>query len=397
MRVERLQLENYRGFASLDVTFAATGPTVFIGENGSGKSSIMRALEMWARQFDAVSNFDASDVRVGAERFDLELTASVDGEPVVWGAQSFHALTFGVQERRAGPERSTHGNERYEALGRARGATRRAVARPRVEPIDDPKRIVVLRHLLDWFRRTEDLENEVRLNDDPAHRNPELEAVRRALSTFASALPDFTIGRPRFSRVGQWANDGRGTFLLDKGDTTLGFDQLSDGESFVILLVADMARRLAEPRRSDDQPDPLQRPGILLIDEIDQHLHPRWQRAILPALGATFPNVQVIATTHSPTVVGSLPAANVVRLKDFQVVPTPHTYGRDSTTILEDVMGLPAHPTDIQRRLDDLARLIDADDLRGARAALDQLADVLGADAPEVTRYDTTLALLGEG
>ncbi len=395
MRVERLQLENYRGFASLDVTFAAAGPTVFIGANGSGKSSLMRALEMWARWRVDEQPIELRDVRASAEQTAVS----------IWWARGDFAWramrrenTFGLTHvELAVPSSSSGGPRSYDGLIRTKDAARIGTARPRTPASDSRTDPIDRRFLLDWFRRTEDLENEVRLNDDPAHRNPELEAVRRALTTFANALLDFSIGRPRFSRVGQWANDGRGTFLLDKGNTTLGFDQLSDGESFVILLVADMARRLAEPRNADDEPDPLQRPGILLIDEIDQHLHPRWQRAILPALGATFPNVQVIATTHSPTVVGSLAAANVVRLKDFQVAPTPHTYGRDSTTILEDVMGLPAHPSDIQRRLDDLARLIDADDLRGARAALDQLADVLGADAPEVTRYDTTLALLGEG
>lgn len=395
MRVERLQLENYRGFASLDVTFAAAGPTVFIGENGSGKSSLMRALEMWVRWEQLSVAFSQADVRQGSADTRVEVEFGMGH--FRWRATRTGSGAVSTNVNIKAPSSSGVGDRQYEDLAKEKLATRQAIARPRLtEPPSVQARIDPSR-LLDWFRATEDLENEVRLNDDPAHRNPELEAVRRALTTFANALPDFSIGRPRFSRVGQWANDGRGTFLLDKGNTTLGFDQLSDGESFVILLVADMARRLAEPRNADDEPDPLQRPGILLIDEIDQHLHPRWQRAILPALGATFPNVQVIATTHSPTVVGSLAAANVVRLKDFQVAPTPHTYGRDSTTILEDVMGLPAHPSDIQRRLDDLARLIDADDLRGARAALDQLADVLGADAPEVTRYDTTLALLGEG
>mgnify|MGYP002629457853 CR=1 FL=1 len=124
--------------------------------------------------------------------------------------------------------------------------------------------------------------------------------------------------------------------------------------------------------------------------------NPHWQRTIVPALTATFPNVQFIATTHSPTVVASLPRENVVLLRDFQIVPTPHTHGRDSTTILEDVMGLPAHPDDIQTRLDELAAHIDRDDMDAARVALRQLASALGADAPEVTRYATLLAFLAD-
>ena len=112
-----------------------------VGPNGSGKSSIMRALEAWIRQFDGVSGFESADVRIGAERFDLQLTNAVDGESFLWGARSYNAHTFGVQERLTTPERSTHGEERFNALARAIGATRKAVARPRVEPIDDPKRI----------------------------------------------------------------------------------------------------------------------------------------------------------------------------------------------------------------------------------------------------------------
>ena len=97
-------------------------------------------------------------------------------------------------------------------------------------------------------------------------------------------------------------NPLRMTILKD--DTTLEIGQLSDGEKCTIALIGDLARRLA--LANPEKKNPLEGSGIALIDEVELHMHPKWQRKIIPMLSETFPNIQFIITTHSPQVLGEL-------------------------------------------------------------------------------------------
>ena len=84
--------------------------------------------------------------------------------------------------------------------------------------------------------------------------------------------------------------------IITKDGLDIDVNQLSAGEKSVILLIADLAMRLTIANPSLE--NPLEGEGIVLIDEIDLHLHPQWQRNILPALLATFSKCQFIVTTH---------------------------------------------------------------------------------------------------
>ncbi len=153
------------------------------------------------------------------------------------------------------------------------------------------------RRFFEWFREWEDVENE-RIADTlatggvPYLANNELAAVRRALNRF---LPEFSDWKIRRNPL---------RMEVKKDGKTLSVDQLSDGEKCMIALVGDLARRLvvANPMRED----PLLGNGIVLVDEIELHLHPEWQKSILPRLLQTFPYVQFVVTTHSPLVLSQL-------------------------------------------------------------------------------------------
>ncbi len=90
-------------------------------------------------------------------------------------------------------------------------------------------------------------------------------------------------------------------FVVRQGDEVLDIMQLSDGYKTLLSLVIDLSIRmaLANPKH----PDPISAPGIVLIDEIDLHLHPEWQRRVIGDLLTTFANTQFIVTTHSPYIV----------------------------------------------------------------------------------------------
>lgn len=94
----------------------------------------------------------------------------------------------------------------------------------------------------------------------------------------------------------------------------LDFGVLPAGLQSIVSWVADLLMRLDRSKWTDGTP-PLLRPFMLLLDEIDVHLHPEWQRKVLPAIQKLFPNAQIIATTHSPFVVASADDAHVIRLE----------------------------------------------------------------------------------
>ena len=111
-------------------------------------------------------------------------------------------------------------------------------------------------------------------------------------------------------------------------------------------------------------PDELLRtPGIVLIDEVDLHLHPTWQQRIVEDLRRTFPSIQFIVTTHSPQVVSSLKSSSVYVMKDFAVTSfkeTMQTRGLDANQLLADVFGssFAAHSEE-RRELENYAKELE--------------------------------------
>ena len=88
---------------------------------------------------------------------------------------------------------------------------------------------------------------------------------------------------------------------------------LPDGLKSIVSRIADLLMRLDRIPWVDDTP-PMKRP-FLLLDEVDIHLHPSWQRKVLPIVQRMFPNAQIIASTHSPFVVASADDARIIALK----------------------------------------------------------------------------------
>ena len=117
------------------------------------------------------------------------------------------------------------------------------------------------------------------------------------------------------------------------------WSELSDGYHVFIALVADIARRAVMLNELDGADAPARVEGVVLIDEIDLHLHPRWQRVALPRLREAFPRLQLIVSTHSPQVLSSAENRQVRRLVDGQIQDrNVFVSGRDTNAILRDLM-----------------------------------------------------------
>ncbi|MEC4819849.1 MAG: AAA family ATPase, partial [Scytonema sp. PMC 1069.18] len=253
----------------------------------------------------------------------------------------------------------------------------------------------------EWFKEEEDYENEIRLRENRHYRNPKLEIVRSAIINFLerfsnSHFSDLRVVRSTTDR--DFYSDtvsSQPSLTITKNHQDLRLEQLSDGEKMLLMLVTDLARRLAIANPSAH--DALSGEGIVLIDEIDLHLHPQWQRNVIRSLTQTFPNCQFIVTTHSPQVLSGVRRENVFILEDSQLIEnTPHTYGKDSNSILYELMNVKERPDEVQQQIEHCFKLIDDGCLEAAKLALNELSNLLGENDSEVVRANTLIGFLEE-
>jgi predicted ATP-binding protein involved in virulence len=149
------------------------------------------------------------------------------------------------------------------------------------------------------------------------------------------------------------------------------FSNLSAGQRSLFALVGDIAIKmvtqnnyLVPPDTLTDEDQPLPRvlaqtPGVVLIDELDVHLHPKWQRRIAADLKRVFPSIQFIATTHSPQVIGEMQPCEVCLLRQDGSGETPsQSFGMDSNWILQVLMETEELDSEVKNRLDHIFELL---------------------------------------
>ena len=223
---------------------------------------------------------------------------------------------------------------------------------------------------------------------------PGFEVVRRAV---LRCVPDA-------DKV--WYDADREQIVLSISGHSQPFDNLSAGQRMMLALVADIAVKavtqnahLLPPDELAAKDDPLPRvlrltPGIVLIDELDVHLHPRWQRRVATDLKETFPAIQFVCTSHSPQVIGEVSPAEIRMLEDEDVTTPRRSFGIDSSRILEELMRTKPRTESVEVSLRKLFRLIDNEDFSAARDQLREIEANLGANDPEITRARTLMSFL---
>lgn len=209
----------------------------------------------------------------------------------------------------------------------------------------------------------------------------QLESVRTSLQKFLPEFTNFSIRRNPLRME------------VEKSGQRLTVNQLSDGEKCLIALVGDLARRMAIANPTRD--NPLEGNGIVLIDEIDLHLHPKWQRTVVPKLIEVFPNCQFILSTHSPHVINHLQPENIFLLDqtsaEIIAIHPSQSYGKNVVRVLEDLMGLETTlPDDIFRDFRDVYDLISQNLLFEATNKIAELKHKIGAE-PELVKADVLI------
>ena len=368
MVLKRLRLEDFRRFTTAEMKFARR-LNVIVGVNGAGKSSILSAiatlLTWYVRRLvspngqGAGASIAERDIRATCPLSSIGLTV-VDGEKdISWtlnkGIKGAPIFDIKSDLKELGEYVRMLREDKLESVPVivAYTVNRSVIDIPLrikkhhvfsvLSAYDDAfDRAANFRRFFEWFRENEDVENEriadtVMMGGVPHFVNNELAAVRRALSQF---LPEFSGWKIRRTPL---------RMEVTKEGIPLSVEQLSDGEKCMIALVGDLARRLivANPGMED----PLQGNGVVLIDEIELHLHPEWQRRVLPRLLQTFPHFQFAVTTHSPLVLAQL---NAVLYQKTEGVAVFCLRSGEITTLQDPETGLI-----VSSEMDDAVRAVD--------------------------------------
>ncbi len=246
---------------------------------------------------------------------------------------------------------------------------------------------------LKWFAEEEWYEDKIRLDKDTNYKNPKLQTIRTAVEVFLSS---FEVNRTDFKNLRikkERSTNGNSivtSLIISKNDIDFQLEQLSSGEKMMLMLVVDIARRLSIANPSLE--NPLVGNGIVLIDEIDLHLHPQWQREIIPAITKTFPNCQFIITTHSPQVLSRVKKEHIFIIEDDKIVANPpNTYGKDSNSILYEIFNTLERPKHIQDKLDKCYKWIETEKFEKAKEVLSDLRTVLDDEDSDIIKIKALL------
>jgi predicted ATP-binding protein involved in virulence len=410
MRVNELEINEFRGIRSQKLDFRGPQTTVLVGANGAGKSSVLDCLAILLSRFIWRIRRSQGTGRYFTD-YDINNLADETYNRVSISFQD-HEIEWLVSKTRRGAKRQTMtSQEQIKQLAEeiwSRLSEKLDYNLPLAvyypvnrAVIDIPLRIRKkhpfdqlaaydlalsggrndFRVFFEWFRNREDLENELRIRNR-SHRDPQLEAVRKAVSMLLPGFSDLRIERSPLRMT------------VTKARQHLIVNQLSDGEKCLLAMVGDLARRLA--MANPGLSDALRGYAVVMIDEVDLHLHAAWQRRVIPSLKETFPNCQFILTTHSPQVLSQVKAEEIYILEDTSegivaTRPSINSYGRDSNQILENILGVAERPESIKSQLQKYFRLIDEGKLEEARGLRTKLEKQIGTDEPQFAKADVLI------
>ena len=357
MKIHRLEVRNFRGFEHRTFNFPKQF-TVLIGDNGTGKTAILDALAVGADSlfagFDRVSSRPISDEKVRRVRYVMgdiptiepqypvlvSCQGLVDGHKVRWeriaekaAVQSYlrsSGKLISISQKLQ--EKVRNGQDALLPLIAYYGTGRLWLQKEEksVETIEPESRMQGYidcldpasnqKQLLRWFKTMEmaSLQKGEPIKVLDAFKSAVTHCIENCRSIKYAILEDELIVE---------FNDGH----------ILPFWTLSDGVRNVLGMVADIAHRAAVLNPQLEREAARKTPGIVLIDEIDLHLHPKWQRRVVEDLQQTFPTIQFVATTHSPFIVQSLSDGELLNL-DPQSIEEYHDKSIEDIT--ENVMGV---------------------------------------------------------
>ncbi len=420
MKIKQLKISNFRTFKDISITFPDNNLAVFIGNNGSGKSSLLDCLAILLNQITTKfirlpnsppyrnGNFLLTDNDINNNENDVKIELCVETEvgQFCWSLlkNRFQKSTKKKIEDKDLDNYVNHyrdqisstelpiliyyrtnrviSSDKYIFSTYRRNyplsviATYENAFSTKLRDFDD---------FVNWFRLEEDKENELITRERNFNlTNPQLEAVRQSTPLFfenlhnSSKYTNFRVERDLIETQNRFLTSG---LFIEKDGIKFQLEQLSDGEKILMMTVCDIARRLAIANPNKE--DVLSGNGVVLLDEIDLHLHPQWQQYVVSAFRKTFPNLQFILTTHSPKVLSQIPQESIFILEDSVIKKSSlNLIGRDDNAILEDLMQTPKRSEEIEKFAEEYFILIQKDELKKAEKLKNLWKDKLDENDP---------------
>ncbi|MGX9367440.1 AAA family ATPase [Desulfoplanes sp. PS50] len=326
MLLQKISLQNFRCFDELTLEFRDR-LNLFLGDNGSGKSTILDAI---AVGLGTVATYLPDVAGVSFKDDDVKVEGGSKAPFVRVAVETRSGVCWDITKRRDKSKKTA----RLVPQGIGKKQVTGYLDTRVIDPYNESKDFIlpffayygVSRAILDiplrrrgfsrrtsrfqalagalnadsrfksafvWFYNKENEES--RLQKEKRSFDvtlPELDVVRRALS---SLFPDLSEPHIQIHPL---------RFMVKKGGQLLSLHQLSDGYKTMLGLILDLSSRMA--MANPDVDDPLACEALVMIDEVDLHLHPTWQQRVLGDLLKIFPKTQFILTTHSPFIVESL-------------------------------------------------------------------------------------------
>lgn len=412
MKLHQLDIRNLRGYGGASFEFDDRF-TLLVGINGVGKTTILEALRVclshmlpkFANSKSKKEYFTNEDIKVGSNLLNIKLEFSIgedegnlsmskkrekrnrnisDDEDLTSNDDPkfhFHTSTEDhVIEKMSrshlqpiGVYFSTNRSVPREIRRRYRKNTDKSIAH--VDSLSG--QLSNLEDLAEWTSR-QDLETR---NLFPMFPGLRIEALRKAVEHFLPDCKNLDV-----------TTGGTMALTVEKFGDTLNINQLSHGERSVLAFVLDLARRLtlSNPEMDDPVSDGM---GVVLIDELELHIHPQWQRCIIDRLCETFPKCQFVATTHSPLFIGEVYDNQVKLIEDGIVYEPSGSYGADSNRILEEVMYTQPRKHIVQEKLNRIFELIVKKENKKAMSEIKKLENEIGQSEPDLVRARTRLNL----
>ena len=438
MKLKKIKISNYRCFKEADISFD-DHVTLIVGKNGAGKTAILDAVAVSISTFllgidggvsrsilkdDARYEFHDLDGTIDPQHqfpvsidssgdcldeHDLKWTRSLNsenGNTTIKGARKLTNIAKNVQNRiMTGDKSLVLPLISYYGTGRLYAQKKE---KRNIKSLTEFKRQVGYfdcmaaesneKLMLNWFQRQtlKSLQEQQRTGiiEKPLLLKTVEIAICKCferISGSKNASIIFDLDTHRLVLEFETADGSSQKFAMD---------EMSDGYKNTLSMIGDIAYRMAvlNPMLGDKVLE--KTPGIILIDEVDLHLHPQWQQTIISDLNTIFPNVQFIVTSHAPAVINSVAKEQIRILDNGEIyMPAVQTYGRDANSILREVMKVSERPTDITQRLSEFYTCMDNKKYEKADKVLSEIEDIVGTTDPDIAAARTSLdleKLLGE-
>ncbi|MGR5176873.1 N-6 DNA methylase [Vibrio mediterranei] len=378
IKVSQVKLINFRGYTDFTIPIHDS-LTVLVGENGAGKTSILEAISCGLGPFltampEAKGKLiRKSDIHVGSNgvadfaRISMETASSLSWDLVTKGSDRNTLAKIGTQALSDFANQIVTNDEEYPLI--AYYGTNRALSsssgKVSISPFEVIQRSEGYDSALDakinygalknWFSKLE--VDELKLRDENKNHSfihPAKALVTSAVKQIVDRAEDVAFDKITNDVVVSWRNENDEV-------VSLGLEQLSEGYRNMVALTIDVVRRayLLNPSSKF----PLNVSGVVLIDEIELHLHPRWQQVVLKDLTTLFPNVQFVVTTHSPQVLTTV-KGECVRVvsnsfREAEFVRSP--YGGENSRVMQQILHVNSRPdTEVSAKLKEYFDLIES-------------------------------------